>query len=557
MTDSNLTTPAVLIVRDGWGRNPNTEHDKFNAVKLANTPRCDALLREYPWTLIHTSGEEVGLPEGTMGNSEVGHQNLGAGRIVNQESVRITKAIRSGEFFENERMVSAVNRAKENGGTVHLFGIASDAGVHGLMTHLYACVELCRKLGQEKVALHLFTDGRDTGPYTGKEFIAQVEAKCDEIGAGKVASICGRYYVMDRDNRWERVARAYDLLTGRGDEVPNFASANDAITDYYDNPTNDSQQGDEFIMPRTIGDDWRDTRVSDGDSIIFYNYRGDRPREITRAFVMPTFYGEVAPSPDTGEKGFERGEKIDVFYVTMSEYDKSFSDLVNIAFIKPPRMTDIAGQYIADKGLTQFRCAETEKFPHVTFFFNDYREDPFPGETREMAQSAKVATYDLQPEMSAYEITDIVLKRINADEPPACILVNYANGDMVGHTGKLDAAIKAVETVDECVGKLVDATLARGGALIVTADHGNADQMFDPDTNAPHTAHTTYDVECIIADPRRTGDATGDADQQSSALRTGGKLADVMPTLLEMMGLDKPDAMTGESLLKVEVTSQA
>ena len=279
-----INGPAVLIVRDGWGRNPHPEHDAFNAVKLASTPYCDGLLGKYPWTLIHTSGEDVGLPEGTMGNSEVGHQNLGAGRIVDQESVRISKSIRTGEFFENQVMVDGVQRAKAAGAYVHLLGLASDAGVHGLMTHLYACLELCKKLGHDKVALHLFTDGRDTGPYTGKEFLAQIEAKCKEIGVGVVADICGRYYAMDRDNRWERVRQAYDLLTGRGISG-GFATSAEALGDYYSNPTNESQQGDEFITPRAIGN-WSDTRIGDGDTIIFFNYRGDRPREITRAFVL-------------------------------------------------------------------------------------------------------------------------------------------------------------------------------------------------------------------------------------------------------------------------------
>jgi 2,3-bisphosphoglycerate-independent phosphoglycerate mutase len=340
---------------------------------------------------------------------------------------------------------------------------------------------------------------------------------------------------MDRDNRWERVKQAYDLLTGRGDTA-NFASAAEAMRNYYDHPTNDSQNGDEFITPRTVGEP---APIQDGDAVIFFNYRGDRPREIVRAFVMPQFQGNVPPSPDSGEKGFERGSKLDLAFVTMTAYEVELSQWVDVAFPKPPKMADIAGSLIADNNLRQFRCAETEKFPHVTFFFNDYRDDPFPGESRKMAQSPKVATYDLKPEMSAYEICDIVLDRVNASDGEDFILVNFANGDMVGHTGKLDAAIKAVEAVDACVGRIVDATLARGGALIVTADHGNAEQMFDPTTNAAHTAHTTYDVECIVVDP----DAAG------SKLRDGGRLADVMPTALRLMGLSPPQAMTGRSLL--------
>ena len=536
--------PVVLIVRDGWGENPHPEHDAFNAIKLAHTPVADALMQRYPSTLLHTSGEEVGLPDGTMGNSEVGHQNIGAGRVVNQESVRITKQIRDGAFYDNDALRDAVMHAKDHGKTVHLLGIASDAGVHGMMDHLYACVELCKRLGldKERVALHLFTDGRDTGPFTGKGYLEAVEAKLASIGVGRIASLCGRYYAMDRDNRWERVQRAYDLLTGRGD-APTYAETADAIQDYYDHPTNDSQNGDEFVTPRLIGADPSATRIADGDTVLFYNYRGDRPRELTRAFMQPDFEGHVPPSPDSGHKGFDRGQKLDLRYVCMTAYDETFTAFpgLTVAYTKPPKMEDIGGAYLSRLGKTQFRCAETEKFPHVTFFANDYREEPFPGETREMAQSPKVATYDLQPEMSAPGIRDLVLERINAGEDgPDFILVNFANGDMVGHTGKLDAAIKAVETVDACVGALVDATLARGGKLIITADHGNAEQMFDPDTNAPHTAHTTYDVPCIVVDPSLEAD---------TPLRSGCRLADLFPTALDLMGLDTPDAMTGRSLL--------
>jgi len=564
--------PVVLIVRDGWGRNPNPAHDQFNAVKLADTPRCDELLKHYPWTLIHTSGRDVGLPDETMGNSEVGHQNLGAGRIVNQESVRITVAIEDGSFFENHALADAVENAKKHGHKVHLLGIASDAGVHGLLEHLYACVELCKKrdVPADKVCLHLFTDGRDTGPFTGKQFVQQIEDKCKELGVGRVCSIVGRYYAMDRDNRWERVAKAYQLLTQAAPErsegadsegadkdanqthpFPNFASAADAMQAYYDAPTNDSQNGDEFITPRTVGDA-ASSRIEDGDSVIFYNYRGDRPREITRAFMQPDFYGNVPPSPDSGEKGFDRGDKLNIRYVCMTAYESAFTQFpgLGVAFTKPPKMENIGGQVLSELGLTQFRCAETEKFPHVTFFFNDYREEPFDGETRQMAQSPQVATYDLQPEMSARAICNMVLERIGS-APDDFILVNFANGDMVGHTGKLNAAIEAVQTVDTCVGQIVDAVLDIGGKAIVTADHGNAEQMHDPETGSPHTAHTLYDVECIIVDDSRMDDATGNADDPSPRLRQDGRLADVFPTVLGLMGIDKPDAMDGVSLLKV------
>jgi 2,3-bisphosphoglycerate-independent phosphoglycerate mutase len=534
--------PTVLIVRDGWGYNPHAEHNEFNAIHLADTPRGDALLRQYPWTWIRTSGEDVGLPDGTMGNSEVGHQNLGAGRVVDQESVRITKAIRSGEFFENAALTEALNQAKAHDRYLHVMGIASDAGVHGLLEHLYAVLELAQKHQHDKVALHLFTDGRDTGPFTGKDFIQQIENQCQALGVGEVATICGRYYAMDRDNRWERVQRAYDALTGRGQPL-HFPTAEEAVQDYYDNPTNDSQQGDEFITPRVVGQAPEPMRITDGDSVIFYNYRGDRPRELTRAFMQPDFYGHVKPSPDSGEKGFDRGKPLNLTYVCMTAYEEAFTQFpgLHVAFPKPPKMDDIAGAYLARLGKTQFRSAETEKFPHVTFFFNDYREEPFDGEHRQMAQSPQVATYDLQPAMSAEQVRDDVLQRIESEDCEDFILVNFANGDMVGHTGKLDAAIQAVETVDQCVGAIVDATLQRGGNLVVTADHGNAEQMFNPETNAPHTAHTLYDVECILVDPA--------LDKRRTQLRNGGRLADVMPTCLTLMGLDQPAAMTGKSLL--------
>ena len=543
--------PVVLIVRDGWGENPNPEHDAFNAVKLADTPVTDGLMASYPVTLLHTSGEDVGLPEDTMGNSEVGHQNIGAGRVVDQESVRITKAVRNGELNENHALCDAIENANGHGHNIHLLGIASDAGVHGLLTHLYGCVRLCKERGvpTDKILLHLFTDGRDTGPFTGKGFIDQIEAQLADIGAGRIASICGRYYAMDRDNRWERVKQAFDLLTGKAQGVSSFSSAVEAVQDYYDNPTNDSQQGDEFITPRLVG---KPGAIADGDTVIFYNYRGDRPREITRAFMQPDFQGNVPPSPDSGEKGFDRGQQLNLRYVTMTAYDSTFTEFagLSVAFPKPPKMQDIGGEWLAKHGKTQFRCAETEKFPHVTFFANDYREEPFEGETREMAQSPSVATYDLQPEMSAPGIRDLVLKRINEDgiDCPDFILVNFANGDMVGHTGKLDAAIKAVETVDACVGEIVDATLKRGGKLIITADHGNAEQMFDPNTNAPHTAHTTYDVPCLLV---------GDDLTKDTQLRDDARLADLFPTALDLMGLDKPEAMTGVSLLTPAVQPSA
>lgn len=547
-------TPLVLIIRDGWGENPNPAHDPFNAVKLAKTPVADMLDQTWPKTLIKTSGEDVGLPDGTMGNSEVGHQNIGAGRIVDQESVAISKACRRPQALsDNAAITAAVQRSLKSSGAVHLLGIASDAGVHGLLDHLYAIARTCKMLGQTRVFVHLFTDGRDTGPFTGIDFIRTIEANLAAIGVGRIASLCGRYYAMDRDNRWERVELAYRLLTDPAGRAPRFDSATAAIQDYYDRPTTDSQKGDEFVTPRLVGEP---APIRDGDAVIFYNYRGDRPRELSAAFVFPDdLWAKVKPSPDSGNNGFARGKKLDIAYVIMTEYwDALLPHVSGVAFPKPPKMTNIAGEYLSALGVRQFRCAETEKYPHVTFFFNDYRDPPFPGESRENPQSPKVATYDLAPEMSALHIRDAVLKRLAADDCEPFIVVNFANGDMVGHTGSLPAAIKACETVDACVGDIIRATLARGGALIVTADHGNAEQMFDPDTNAPHTAHTTYDVPLYVIGKgfevrRLRGDAHTDNWFKPEARAARGRLADVVPTALDMLGLPKPPDMTGESLL--------
>lgn len=557
-------TPHVLIIRDGWGTNPHPEHDAHNAVKLAKTPVADRLMAEWPWTLVKTSGEDVGVPEGTMGNSEVGHQNIGAGRVVYQDSVRISKACREGALIDNEVLAGAITRAHDAGKAVHLMGINSDAGVHGLLDHLEALVKLCRELGYSgedaKVYVHLFGDGRDTGPFTGKAYAEHVESFCERIGVGRVVSVVGRYWAMDRDNRWERVKRAYDLLTGRGaaeaGELPTFSTATGAIQAYYDDPAGDSMKGDEFITPRLIGEDWAETRIADGDTVIFYNYRGDRPREICSAFVLPDFDGasELKPSPDSGHAGFDRGEKLDLDFVILTPYSERLKELAKVAFPKPPKMEAILGMHIADLGLRQFRCAETEKFPHVTFFFNDYRDDPFEGESRAIIQSPKVATYDLQPEMSAAGVRDAVLERLRSDDCEDLIVVNFANGDMVGHTGNLDAAIKACETVDAYVGEIVDATLARGGSCIVTADHGNAEQMWSPENDSPHTAHTLFDVPLIVVgDAFRGRGLRGDQDA-AGYLNAGvradrPRLADIAPTCLEMMGLEQPGAMEGRSIL--------
>jgi 2,3-bisphosphoglycerate-independent phosphoglycerate mutase len=539
-----INTPLVLVIRDGWGQNPNPEHDAFNAVKLAATPVDARLRREWPMTLIRTSGEDVGLEAGQMGNSEVGHQNIGAGRIVDQESLVITKACRAG-LDQNVVIAEGIRAASQRGRWVHLMGICSDAGVHGLLRHLFALLEACKKLGHTQVAVHLFTDGRDTGPFTGKGLVAEVERKCADLGVGQVASVIGRYYAMDRDNRWERVQKAYACLTGRAWKqagVALHATAASAVDAYYASPTSATQAGDEFVAPSMIGPDEataQRTRVGDGDTVIFYNYRGDRPRELVRAFVLPEFEGQVAPSPDTGHKGFDRGARLDLHFVTMASYEKALSPLVHVAFPKPPPLVNIGGEYLARLGLRQFRCAETEKYPHVTFFFNDYRDPPFPGESRAIQQSPRVATYDLQPEMSAPAVCAAVLERLKDQDCEDVLIVNFANADMVGHTGSLPAAIKACEVVDACVGEIVGATLARGGSLIVTADHGNAEQMWDPANNSPHTAHTTYDVPLFVI-----GEAF-----RGRPLREGGRLADIFPTMLAVMGLEKPGEMTGKSLV--------
>ncbi|HMB95954.1 MAG TPA: 2,3-bisphosphoglycerate-independent phosphoglycerate mutase [Tepidisphaeraceae bacterium] len=526
-----MKRPLVLIVRDGWGSNPFPKWDYANAVKLGKHPVDEKLMRDYPHVLIHTSGFDVGLPEGTMGNSEVGHQNIGAGRIVDQESVRITKEIRSGLFFDNVEINKAIENSLKNGTNLHLFGIVSDAGVHGLLEHLYGCLELCKRRGLSRVFLHAFTDGRDSSPNKGVEYVRQAEAKMKEIGVGKIATVSGRYWAMDRDNRWQRVEKAYRAIVfGDG---PKFRTAIEAIAHYYDHPFEPTMHGDEFVTPSVICDDGHTPRaiVKNGDSIIFYNYRGDRPREITKAFVMDKF------------DGFDRGPKLDLYYLTMTAYEQNLP--VHVAYPKPPKMQNILGEYISKNNLKQFRCAETEKYPHVTFFFNDYRDEPFPGEDRAIVPSLKLLpdgqplmTYDQQPEMSAYAVCDEVVKRINSEQYDL-IVVNFANGDMVGHTGVLAAAVKAVETVDICVGRIMQALQQHGGVALVLADHGNCEQMIDPDTGGPHTAHTTYDVELIVVDDRFKG----------KKLRTGGRLADVAPTALHMMGLPKPAEMNGQSLI--------
>lgn len=529
--------PVVLIVRDGWGHNPHPEMNAFNAIHLARTPVDDALLATYPNVQIHTSGEDVGLPAGVMGNSEVGHQNLGAGRIVDQELMRISRTIRDGRFFQNEALHRAIDYVEQSGGTLHLLGLLSDGGVHSHIQHALALVDLCKQRGvpADRLALHVITDGRDTSPTSGLGFIQRLETHLAQTGIGRIASVIGRFYAMDRDFRWDRVTRAYRLLTQGGDRV--FGRAEEAVKDYYAKPIEPSRSGDEFVEPSVISttgraESWQ--LVKNGDALVFFNYRGDRPRELTKAFVLD----DDAWSKIQGG-GFDRGPRLDKLHMlTLTEYESGLP--VNVAFVKPPKMDNILGSYLHALGKSQFRCAESEKHPHVTYFFNDYKKGCFHHEFQLDIPSPKyVSTYDQLPAMSAPAVTSAVLNAIESDLFDF-ILVNFANGDMVGHTGVLAAAIQAVETVDQEVGKVVAAVKRKGGALVVTADHGNAEQMLDPVTGGPHTQHTTYDVDLIVV---------SDA-HQGAKLRTGGRLADVAPTLLDLMGLPVPAEMTGVSLLR-------
>ena len=535
--------PVVLIIRDGWGHNPRADQDFCDATVQAATPVGDRLLAEYPHAQIKTSGVDVGLPPGVMGNSEVGHQNLGAGRIVDQELMRISNAVTSGAFLENRTLLEAANRAKSSGKTVHLLGLLSDGGVHSHIDHCLALVDLCARAGlsKDQLAVHVITDGRDTAPTGGAGYVARLEEKLAEAGFPPVASVVGRFYAMDRDFRWDRVQQAYDLLVGRGGAPA--ASAGAALANYYENPTEPERFGDEFVTPHhtryPTGTGPRNGgRIADGDSVIFYNFRGDRPREITKAFVS-----DDAQWNEIKGGGFDRDPVPgDLYFCTMARYETGLD--THVAFEKPPKMEGILGAAVSAAGLTQFRCAESEKAPHVTFFFNDYREDAFPDEVQqEIPSPREVSTYDQKPEMSARGVTDAVVNVINHGEADF-VLVNYANGDMVGHTGVLEAAVKAVEVVDGCVGEIVDATLAKGGALVVTADHGNCEQMVDVESGRPHTAHTTYDVDCVVVAADLAFGQSG-----GRTLREGGRLADVAPTVLDLMGLDKPAEMTGESLL--------
>ncbi|HIS32891.1 MAG TPA: 2,3-bisphosphoglycerate-independent phosphoglycerate mutase [Candidatus Limivivens intestinipullorum] len=506
--------PTVLMILDGYGLNDKVQG---NAVKEAKTPVMDSLMAEYPFVKGYASGMAVGLPEGQMGNSEVGHLNMGAGRIVYQELTRITKEIQDGDFFKNEALLKAVHNAKEKDTALHLFGLLSDGGVHSHNTHLYGLLELAKREGLEKVYVHCFLDGRDTPPASGKGYAEELEAKMKEIGVGRAATVMGRYYAMDRDNRWDRVELAYNaMVKGVGICADSLTGA---IQSSYDNGKND-----EFVEPAVIMEDGKPVAViKDGDSVIFFNFRPDRAREITRAFCCDDF------------TGFEREKRLDLTYVCFTEYDETIPNKT-VAFHKVS-ITNTFGEFLAANGLKQARIAETEKYAHVTFFFNGGVEEPNEGEDRILVKSPKVATYDLKPEMSAYEVCDKLCGAIRGGKYDV-IIINFANPDMVGHTGIENAAIKAIEAVDECVGRAVAAIKEVDGQMFICADHGNAEQLIDYETGAPFTAHTTNPVPFILvnADPSYT-------------LREGGCLADIAPTLIELMGLAQPAEMTGKSLL--------
>ena len=497
---------------DGFGLR---DSDMGNAIHAANHPNLTRLFHDYPTTQLGASGMDVGLPDGQMGNSEVGHTNIGAGRVVYQELTRITKSIQDGPFFDNEAFLGAVENCKKNDSALHLFGLLSDGGVHSHIEHIFGLLDLAKKNGLTKVFVHCFMDGRDVPPTSGIDFVKQLQAKLDEIGIGKIATINGRYYAMDRDNRFERLVKAYSAMVyGEGA--------------YFDDPvaavqaSYDAEVTDEFIVPVVTA---KDGQIKANDSIIFANFRPDRAREITRTFVDPEF------------TGFERKNGFfPVYFVCMTQYDATMPN-VHVAF-KPQQLVNTFGEYIADNGLTQLRIAETEKYAHVTFFFNGGVEAPYKNESRDLIASPKVATYDMQPEMSAYKVCDKVVEEIKSGKFDVIIL-NYANCDMVGHTGVFDAAVEAVQAVDTCVGKTVDAILEMGGVAMITADHGNADQMLEDDGVSPFTAHSCNPVPfCVVGYP--------DCKKLNP-----GRLADIAPTMLQVLGLEKPAEMDGESLMEL------
>ena len=506
--------PTVLLILDGYGLSEQTEH---NAIALADTPVMDRLMEEYPFAKGNASGLAVGLPEGQMGSSEVGHLNMGAGRIVYQDLVRITKEIESGSFFENEALLKAMDNAKENGTSLHIFGLLSDGGVHSHNFHLYALLELAKRRGLNKVYVHCFTDGRDTPPESGKDYIRALQDEMDRIGCGRIATVAGRYYAMDRDNHWDRIEKAYRAITlGEGETAD---SAMEAVTQSYA-----KGETDEFILPTVVMENGAPTAVvGDGDSVVFYNFRSDRAKEMTRVFCCEAF------------DGFDRGSRKQVTYVCFTDYDATIPNK-EVAFEKE-EMVNTFGEWLAANGLKQARIAETEKYAHVTSFFNGGKEAPNEGEDRFLIPSPQVATYDLQPEMSAQAVCDTLIDKIRSGEYDV-IVANFANSDMVGHTGVEKAAVEAVECLDECIGRVVETIREVDGQLFICADHGNAEVMVNEETGEPWTAHTSNPVPFILVnyDP-------------AYCLREGGCLADIAPTLIEMMGMEKPAEMTGKSLL--------
>ncbi|MCI5568374.1 MAG: 2,3-bisphosphoglycerate-independent phosphoglycerate mutase [Lachnospiraceae bacterium] len=506
---------TVLMIMDGFGLSKNKEH---NAVAEANTPVIDNLMKTCPFVEGQASGLAVGLPEGQMGNSEVGHLNMGAGRIVYQELTRITKSIQDGDFFENPELLYAIDNVRVNDSALHLYGLLSDGGVHSHITHLFGLLELAKKQGVKKVYVHCFLDGRDTPPESGKHFVEELQEQMKKIGIGEIATISGRYYAMDRDNRWDRVEKAYRALTvSEGENGGEDPAA--AVQASYDKGVTD-----EFMLPTVMYKEGEPVAsIKENDSIIFFNFRPDRAREITRAFCDPAF------------KGFDRGERMKLVYVCFTDYDDTIPNKY-VAF-KKEDIRNTFGQFLAAHDMTQARIAETEKYAHVTFFFNGGVEEPNNGEDRILVPSPKVATYDLQPEMSANTVCDKLVEAIDSHKYDV-IIVNFANPDMVGHTGIEEAAIKAIETVDACVGRAVDAVKRNNGVMFICADHGNAETMYDETTGAAFTAHTTNPVPFILvnADP-------------SYKLDEGGKLCDIVPTLIDLMGMEKPEEMTGRSLL--------
>ncbi len=510
-----MKKPTVLMILDGYGLN---ERKDGNAVAEAKTPVMDKLMTECPFVKGNASGMAVGLPEGQMGNSEVGHLNMGAGRIVYQELTRITKEIQDGTFFENPALLKAVENCREKDSALHMFGLLSDGGVHSHNTHLYGLLELAKRNGLNKVYVHCFLDGRDTPPASGKGYAEELEEEMKKIGVGEIASVTGRYYAMDRDNNYDRVHLAYDALT-KGEGLT-AASGPEGIQASYDR-----EETDEFVKPTVVVKDGAPVAtIKDGDSVIFFNFRPDRAREITRSFCDDDF------------KGFDRGRRLDLTYVCFSDYDPTIPNK-EIAFHKIS-VTNTFGEWLAANHMKQARIAETEKYAHVTFFFNGGVEEPNEGEDRILVNSPKdVATYDLKPQMSAYEVCDKLVEAIKSGKYDV-IIINFANPDMVGHTGVEAAAIKAVEAVDECVGRAVEAIKEVDGQMFICADHGNAEQLVDYETGAPFTAHTTNPVPFIIVN----------ADS-SYTLREGGCLADIIPTMIEMMGMEQPEEMTGKSLL--------